>query len=106
MFPLMVLTTREGIEFYDCNASFNKIPPDHVLDLKICVRDVKMIAKNPVNHLSQIWSPIVPEKGKLLVKESVDASVSKPGLIHMGVCHDKLMEDFLTGEMSTLLKKS
>ena len=44
------------------NASFNKCSPDHVLDLKICVGDVKMIAKDPVNYLSQIWSPIVPEK--------------------------------------------
>ena len=37
-------------------------PPDYVLNLKICVGDVKMIAKDPVNYLSQIWSPIVPEK--------------------------------------------
>ena len=63
MFPLMVLTTiREGIEFYEYNASFTKCPPDHVLDLKICVGDVKMITEDPVNHLSQIRSPIVPEK--------------------------------------------
>ena len=58
----MVLTTREGIEFYEYNASFNKCSPDHVFDLKVCVGGVKMIAKDPVNHLSQIRSPIVPEK--------------------------------------------
>ena len=103
MFPLIVLIERAGIEFYEYNASFNKRPPDHVLDLEICVGDVKMVAKDPVNHLSQIWSPIVPEKSKLLVKESVDASVLKPGLIHMGVGHDKLVEDFLTGEMSNIV---
>ena len=64
-----------------------------------------MITEDPVNHLSQIRSPIVPEKSKLLVKESVDASVLRPSLIHMGVGHDKLVEDFLTGEMSNIALK-
>ena len=27
----------------------------------------------------------------------------KPGLINMGVGHDKLIEDFLTGEMSNIV---
>ena len=38
-----------------------KCPPDQVLDLKVGVSDVKMIAEDPINNFCQVRSPVIPE---------------------------------------------